>query len=56
MKSVRRVLAGLVLAGLSIGAVAVVSVDDGGSDEQARCRWVKGIGVVCDTGDDTISL
>ena len=31
MKNVRRVLAGLVLAGLSVGAVAVVSGDDGGS-------------------------
>ena len=55
MKNVRRVLAGLVLAGLSVGAVAVVS-DNGESEEQARCRWVKGIGVVCDTGDDTITL
>ena len=55
MKNVRRVLAGLVLAGLSVGAVAVVSAD-GESEEQARCRWVKGIGVVCDTGDDTITL
>jgi hypothetical protein len=56
MKNVRRVLAGLVLAGLSVGTVAVVSADDGEGEEQARCRWVKGIGVVCDVGDDTISL
>ena len=57
MKNVRRVLAGLVLAGFSLGAVAI-SADHGGSNDDARrkCRWAIGHGVVCDVGGDTITL
>jgi hypothetical protein len=57
MKNIRKAFAGLVLAAVSVGAVGAVSAaaDDHDSD-QAGCRWVRRIGLVCDTPLDTITL
>ncbi|MET1003836.1 MAG: hypothetical protein ABWZ15_18630 [Acidimicrobiia bacterium] len=57
MKKMRRVLASVVLAGLSLGAgAAIVSSGHGSDDEQAGCRWVRRIGLVCDTELSTINI
>src|SRR5262245_45393618 len=56
MQNARRLIAGLVLAGLSVGAVAVVAAGNDNEQHDARCRWSKGWGLVCAAGNDTITL
>jgi hypothetical protein len=56
MKQLRNVLVGLLLAGIAIVSVNAIESPSGAAEARRQCRWVKGIGVVCDTPLDTIAL
>jgi len=56
MKHLRNVLVGLLLAGVSIVSMNAASAPNGDAEARRQCRWVTGIGVVCDTPLDTIAL
>ena len=56
MKHVQKFLAAALLAAVSVLSVQAFSAPEGHSSARRQCYWVKGIGVVCDTPDDTITL
>jgi hypothetical protein len=56
MTHVQKLFAAALLAAVSVLSVQAFSVPDGHSSARRQCYWVKGIGVVCDTPDDTITL
>jgi hypothetical protein len=56
MRKIRRSMAGLLLAALAVGSVHAVAASDDGGEAEAKCRWVKRIGLVCDTELSTVNI
>jgi hypothetical protein len=56
MKHVQKFLATALLAAVSVLSVQAFSAPEGHASARRQCYWVKGVGVVCDTPDDTITL